>query len=1214
MNAWSQQDCIGYIPATREGHSAALVNDVMYIFGGRSEEGTDLGDLAAFRITSRRWYTFQNMGKSPSPRSGHSMTAYNQQIIVLAGEPSSTPADPGELSLVYLLDTAKIRYPTDQQIQQTPSAERVPGNRRPSTERSGLPQSKGMLSRDPYNGPPDGPKRMFSGPGEGIADGSGNAIRGHEHGAGSTPPSSGPGSRLPRALQAPTGPLPLQQAPVSRTNGLPQAPTGSRSRTPTAESKPFGPSVDTTRGGSFERDDRSPITRDSPRGIYNQAMGPATNAPNQLINGRRTPTQLPSRFANTLANEEEQTPTNTVQHSIAPSNKQQRPSDEINPAQGSSPILNWSSQTQSYDSPEDKSPEGNNKKFPSSALVEQLEELKKELNITRTQNTWYSSELALARKAGYHQNTSQESILHGRAAQPLNDGDEPLVEALLAMKTELASVQSSVESRVQEAAAKVFEAEQQRDIAIREAAFAKAKLAAHGSSHRGTPQLDDTSRDFVETDRSIDISNKLGSALALQENLRSKVDSLTSERDTERRAREVAESNAEAAQRRATELNQNYNLGEVEDLRASLYEVEKTARDEAAKRADAQTRTRLLELDKTDLNHRLEEAISMSDTHIATTESLREAVAASQEKSSLVSRKLDAEREHRENVERKLVQLKSEHEERTNELEATTRKLHDAEELSEKHSNEAQMHRVALISGLDKLKTRGSDDTWNKAADERVAILQQHVDEANGLIKRNQETADNSAEKLRRSEERIARLESNKEQANQEVLGVRKQLQEALKNFQLLQTQHNDVRQQFEAHQRDANALAVQHSALKELLDERPSGNSGDGRSREVDSPDESPIAPENDRVRELEQQLLESRQVHEEMILSSEAKEQDAERAYREKLEQLEQDYQSAVHYVKGTEKMLKRMKDELTKYKGQNARLHSEIEESHRSGSNRPNDADTLNDWQAERQSMMRQIEEMQESLDQTNAKLDRQLEATRSELRTAQEERDDYRAGIERAHQELSQTTQRAQKDIEKLKSENASLESRALDAENKVSMLLDQVESSVDNYRRQSHMQNNGFDHTRNDSSNSTINFGGHSQSNSISADSAFSTIAPDNRNSVALDSLASELETLRTQWEGTHRTYRLSSQFDFERTPVSASGGELSDSLANWRKRLDAEERDKENSRSPVRSPSGGLTNGHVTSPRGGEMERERTRGGWVSPLRRQDEEPSLNVI
>ena len=100
VNAWSQQDCIGYIPQPREGHSAALVNDVMYVFGGRSLEGTDLGDLAAFRISSRRWYTFQNMGPSPSPRSGHSMTAFDKQIVIIGGEPSSPERDANELSLV----------------------------------------------------------------------------------------------------------------------------------------------------------------------------------------------------------------------------------------------------------------------------------------------------------------------------------------------------------------------------------------------------------------------------------------------------------------------------------------------------------------------------------------------------------------------------------------------------------------------------------------------------------------------------------------------------------------------------------------------------------------------------------------------------------------------------------------------------------------------------------------------------------------------------------------------------------------------------------------------------------------------------------------------------------------------------------------------------------------------------------------------------------
>lgn len=55
---WTELQCIGYIPVPREGHSAAMVDDVMYVFGGRDVNGKDLGDLAAFKITSecRRLY------------------------------------------------------------------------------------------------------------------------------------------------------------------------------------------------------------------------------------------------------------------------------------------------------------------------------------------------------------------------------------------------------------------------------------------------------------------------------------------------------------------------------------------------------------------------------------------------------------------------------------------------------------------------------------------------------------------------------------------------------------------------------------------------------------------------------------------------------------------------------------------------------------------------------------------------------------------------------------------------------------------------------------------------------------------------------------------------------------------------------------------------------------------------------------------------------
>ena len=170
----------------------------------------------------------------------------------------------------------------------------------------------------------------------------------------------------------------------------------------------------------------------------------------------------------------------------------------------------------------------------------------------------------------------------------------------------------------------------------------------------------------------------------------------------------------------------------------------------------------------------------------------------------------------------------------------------------------------------------------------------------------------------------------------------------------------------------------------------------------------------------------------------------------------------------------------------------------------------------------------------------------------------------------------------------------LESKAIEAERKVTMLLDQVGTSVTNYRRQSQNLTNGHPnhtHSRNQSTASTtigttrgFNGGQHSASNSTSTNDTFglghhvsgmSDLDTNNRNSVALDSLANELETLRSHWEGTHRNYRTSTHSDFERTPTGGSGagpsGErgLSEGLASWRRRLDREEREKATGASPT---------------------------------------------
>jgi hypothetical protein len=48
---WTELKCVGWIPTPREGHAAALVEDFMYIFGGRGADGEDISDdIAAIKL------------------------------------------------------------------------------------------------------------------------------------------------------------------------------------------------------------------------------------------------------------------------------------------------------------------------------------------------------------------------------------------------------------------------------------------------------------------------------------------------------------------------------------------------------------------------------------------------------------------------------------------------------------------------------------------------------------------------------------------------------------------------------------------------------------------------------------------------------------------------------------------------------------------------------------------------------------------------------------------------------------------------------------------------------------------------------------------------------------------------------------------------------------------------------------------------------------
>lgn len=1078
----------------------------MYVFGGRTEEGSDLGDLAAFRISSRRWYTFQNMGPSPSPRSGHSMTAVGKSVVVLGGEPSSAAAAVTDLGILYVLDTSKIRYPND--AQQGSNAQRIAQGRRPSASETAGPPSRQMPSREGSNGPPE-TRRIVGGPSAPP-----NGFKSPPNAMDPNAPHVPPGGRLPRAA-----------------TGTPQAgppPTGPM---------PPKPSVDTSatarvRGASAERiamsgspkvANQSPITRE----VINETDSPVSN-------GKRTPTQQQPIRA----------PPPKVE--IATADVSKSKSSRVQRSQGSvdsstEPTLKVSSPRPSSPPPPTRQP-SNPLSRRSSARNSQTVVLLKELDSARNRNAWYASELELARKAGYVPNASMSPMLDGKAAETFDDEDRPLIEALLAMKTELANVQTAIDKQAVVAAKQIAETEAQRDAAIQEAVYAKAKLAAHGSgSAASTPQLE-RERDDPDV-RSSELGRKLALALHIQNDLQSKLESAKSELEAEKRARQLADDTTNAAQRRMVDLEtyKQKTSTEVERLKAELHLVQREARDQSVSCAEAVAAMELLKVEKEDYEQKYQKAVGSSKEHSETFESLRSAIMSSEESRDHLENRLAEERAQREKIEAQFSKLRIEHEARTAELVAATQRLRDAEELAEKHAAEARTHRQAVLAGLDKISARDVAHPENVDAG-RITALQEQVNASNALVKKYQEEADVAADRLRSAEERIAGLEQYQEQSSREGVGIRRQLQSTLRDTQTLQAANADLKNQLAAQQLETNAMTVQHNALKDILSERGISPTGAIRARGLQSPRTNSPELGFGRARELEAQLASANAAHEETKQAFAIQAQESESAYREKLTQLESDYQSAVHYVKGTEKMLKQLKDQLGRYKSENGRLKSDIEELE----------DRLNsDAQKSPQNLEKSLESLKMDLSKSNQARDEAI----------------------KRHDEAIRKLETQRKDLEQLQSENALLEQRASDAEQKVALLLDQVEHSVDNYRRRSRQvpsmnsemqaQANGLGlgHMRTESSESESVYRGNG-GNSLDA-----------RNSAALDNLASELETLRSHWEATNKNYRLSTNFDFDagasgkKDDETPTGIGLSESLADWRKRLDTDEHQTESERS-----------------------------------------------
>jgi hypothetical protein len=1169
----------------------------MYVLGGRTEDGKDLGDLAAFRITTRRWYTFQNMGPSPSPRSGHGMTAYGSKIVILGGEPSTAPREPAELSLAYILDTTKIKYPIDN------PAPRSLTSRRPSvTDRSQTPSGDRSASRQGMREPRD------AGSGRAKRQGSQeslNSINQYQRSLDSTaserPTTNG-------TMQDSSRGIPIGQSPTS-PQGFQMRNGGGR---PTVEIPDTTRSL--SRQGNYSMRTGADGATLEPTSPTSPIVSPL-QAASSMQRGQYTPKQ-------SFDDGPRELPGSMGTYRQAP-HVAQGSFDSINSSLANQPAPNGIARQAMQNASQPKqAPYQDSSSASSFAPAQRNDDLLKDLENARSKNAWYASELSLARKAGYRP-TSADGHGAERDGETFTENEKPLVEALLKMRAELASVQAALVAQSRSASERIAQVQKERDAALQEAVYAKTRTRGTRSMAngiRGTPTPD--------SDRSDDVHRRLAATLASHNELSQRHQSLSAELDAERKARHLVQESADAAHARALELDNHTQESdsELEILRKQLHDAQLEVREASSNHHETKASLDMLQIDKNELSAKLDSAQETIGNHGNVLTSLRDAIAASTERSNGLERKLEEHKQQRTTLEEQLTQLKTQHSARQADLDSAIARSRDLEDEVTHHKEEARTHKEAVLAGLGRLTD--DDSRMSKANDERVVVLQQRLDAANMLMRRNQNAADQAAGKLRRAEERIAGLESRQEQTSREELTLRKQVQEASREALTLRSQHAELQQQLSSHKLNSTALQVQHGALRDLLSDR--GIDPSDVNSERGAADGSNNSSSTARLAELEAQLMASGKAHEDMRTSFERREMEANRGWEDKLAALDNDYQSAVKYLKGTEKMLSKMKQELHRYKSQNRELEDELVKTRGSNSRdlnaTPGESSHVAQFDEECNTLRAEIDAMQGRLTSSVTQLETQM----SSLRGLQAERDEHKNAAENLQRELMSN----RSDVESLRAQNSTLEARAAEAEKKIQLLLDTVGSTVNNYRRTSQSAEgmlNGasmggssggaFHPTAHNRDYSTASIGNESLYGGGPGDAVPSSDTMPSqpsgmpqhmmserdlssggahhqhnlsRNSLALDNLASELETLRSHWETTANKQRLSdrsvdlghpdmSHMSGEPGPVYSNAGHaddvreqvvgtqdrprpteqapLSASMAEWRKNLNLGDED-----------------------------------------------------
>ncbi|KAG0275451.1 Negative regulator of mitotic exit [Linnemannia exigua] len=1149
---WEAVPAYGNLPTSRQGHTCCVIDDVMYIYGGMNHEDQLLGDLCAFKFSERRWITIPVI-ETASARTEHAMCNVGDRIYIFGGQLDLNANE--DSGLIHVLDTAKIRWNDPSGSQRsayenestaartdmgmddrsnssysrpshtTTDSQRAAGHnghdqnshsgdsRRDYQQQQHMERSESYMSQQQHQQRPQQQNQNHQ---QRYQQQQSRQQEYHsqqqqqQDQVYSQTDMNGSRSRLTTpADDSQIG----QRSPSSLSIEFNEATHVARRRT---IGKPVGYVVPDTevRGTQSIDEVRRPIVNDgldlemsraSPVQIQRASLHQGVhggvgadyedrhgnyNGQTNGIRHQKSTASIHAQFSPLdLSRQGSSTSLNSSANMAAQVNG--RPSDSRSPLRAVNSDQEPNTIVRSYH----QSATNNSNSSNGSTSSNELKDLKQ-------REQWLMAEVSMARKKIGDRPLSMAIMALEDELENCEVDSEKyrIMQALLNVKAELERSKTTIATQAQIASNKVREAERVRTSALQEAAYLKAKVSALESGEV-------TALVSTETARAVDLEKRLTSALAQLDKYEAQFVQYETILEHEKHSREAAEEREREASSRAedAQIAHTRALSELTNLHERASVAEASLRETVAKSATSEAGLSSYQQQSAALFSQISTLKTTVDHQKKSLEKVKMAYAVANERAEHADKMWNQSRKDMDQIQLEMASVRGDMDRAQRESEHWRTKAGETELLWQKAKKENETMRALLEEDMNAAynptsKDRKHDSIMAITSASRLAELEHELTTLRGLLKESQDALTEAHKDLGDTMLRLSQLEQTSMSARSEAATAQRQLTEARGKVTLLQAQlirrEEAVEEMVKEQENNEAQLGLLRGVMKEngivaddfILDALSKGDSSGNKSGGDGG--KGAVLPLKQKVQDAEKRAAEAeRQVDELKKVKSQL---------AARIEQLEADYQTAIHYVQSTESMLQRLRDEaqaaktekealrasLKELEGKHALtntaggvgvetmaeleeevadLHQQLHASHERGVELERQIKALSGQAARSTSSQgQQLEAVEKVLAETRRRLDlsqEELEQAHELNKVTGQELEDALDALKKNNLSsggngtaaLEASMENAQRTILGLQRTNKDLEEQLQASENKISLLLDNFQSAPESVR-------------------------------------------------------------------------------------------------------------------------------------------------------------------